>query len=94
MCISVYMHQAIDHVHGHVSTNCYVLQRMAATARRSHNLATRCGTPTTSSTSPARTDSHLDSSTWLQLASPPTTSMIFHFDKAKCYFQLIFYVFN
>jgi hypothetical protein len=33
MCTSVYVHQPIDHVHGHVSTTCYVLRRTAATAR-------------------------------------------------------------
>jgi hypothetical protein len=38
-------------------------------------------------TTPARADGHLDSSARLQLASPPTTSTIFHFGKAKCYFQ-------
>jgi hypothetical protein len=33
------------------------------------------------------TSGHLDSPARLQLASPPTTSTIFHFSKAKCYFQ-------
>jgi hypothetical protein len=45
----------------------------------------------TSSTSPVCANGHLDSSAWLQLASPPTTSTIFHFDKAKCYFQFNFF---
>jgi hypothetical protein len=41
----------------------------------------------TSSTSPVRVHGHLDSLARLQLVSPPTTSGIFHFGKAKCYFR-------